>query len=208
MNSAACGGLSGIPVRGTWYRAVDPRFIGTALSTSHTPVTASRFSAGRPTAPGFEVLYLAENPMVAMFEARALFGLPSIPGGVIPHPARPLVTLPIIVGLTSVADLTDPVEAATVETNAQELTGDWRSYATRIPPFVPPGPHSGSPPTQSLGLALHGLGTHQGVITFSATLPDYKILVIFPDRLRKGSTDYLQYSFRDDRGAMQVRRVP
>lgn len=133
---------------------------------------------------------------------------PSTPGGVIPHPTRPLVTLPIIVGLTSVADLTDPVEAATVDTNAQELTGDWRSYATRIPPFVPPGPHSGLPPTQNLGIALHGLARHQGLITFSATLPDYKILVIFPDRLNKGSADYVQYSFHDDRGAMQVKRIP
>ena len=140
--------------------------------------------------------------MVAMFEASALFGSPSTPG--VPHPAQPLVTLPIVAGLTCVADLTDPVEAAMVETNAQELTGDWRSYATRISPFVPPGPHSGLPPTQSLGLALHGLARHQGL----TTLPDYKILVIFPDRLSKGSADYVQYSFHDDRGAMHVRRIP
>ena len=145
--------------------------------------------------------------MVAMFEARALFGSPSTPGGVVPHPTRPLVTLPIMVGLASAADLTDPAEAATVGTNAQELTGDWRSYITRIPPPVPPSPHSGLPPTQSLGVALHGLGKHQGLITFSATLPDYRILVVFPDRLLKGS-DHLQYSYHDDRGSMQVKRIP
>jgi hypothetical protein len=105
------------------------------------------------------------------------------------------------------ADLTDPAEAATLDTNAQELTGDWRSYATRIPPAVPPGPHTGVPPTHDLGNELFTLGKHQGLISFSATLPDYKILVVFPDRL-KGTGDYLQYSFHDDRGAMQIKRVP
>jgi hypothetical protein len=55
----------------------------------YTPTTTSRFSPGRLTAPAFEILYLAENPMVAMFEARALFGSPSTPGGVVPHPNRP-----------------------------------------------------------------------------------------------------------------------
>jgi RES domain-containing protein len=208
VNSAGCGGLSGIPVRGTWYRAVDPRFLATALSTIHTPTTPSRFSPGRPAAPAFEVLYLAENPMVAMFEARALFGSPSTPGGVVPHPSRPLVTLPIVVALTAVADLTDPAESAIVDTNAQELTGDWRSYATRIPPTVPPAPHSGVPPTHSLGISLYSLGKYRGLVTFSATLPDYKILVVFPDRLMKRASDYLQYSFHDDRGAMQVKRIP
>jgi hypothetical protein len=145
--------------------------------------------------------------MVAMFEARALFGSPSIPGGVVPHPMRPLVSLPIIVVLTAVADLTDPAEAAAIDTNAQELTGDWRSYFTRIQPAVPPAPHTGVPPTHSLGNALFGLRKHQGLITFSATLPDYRILVVFPCRPNE-TADYLQYSFHDDRGAMQVKRTP
>jgi len=55
-------------------------------------------------APAFEILYLAENPMVALFEARALFGSPTTPGGVVPHPNRPLVTLPILVSLGAIAD--------------------------------------------------------------------------------------------------------
>jgi RES domain-containing protein len=208
VNIGACTSLSGISVRGTWYRAVDPRFLATALSTSHTPTTPSRFSPGRPGAPAFEILYLAENPMVAMFEARALFGSPTTPGGVVPHPARPLVTLPILVSLTAVADLTDAGEAASVDTNAQELTGDWRSYANRMPPVSPPAPHSGVPPTHSLGHALHTLvAKHQGLISFSATLPEYKILAVFPDRL-KPPADYMQYSFHDGRGALQVIRVP
>lgn len=207
MNIARCSSLAKTGVRGTWYRAVDPRFLASALSTTHTTTTPSRFSPARAGAPAFETLHLAENPMVAMFEARALFGSPSTPGGVVPHPSRPLVTLPILVSIGATADLTDPAEAALIETNAQELTGDWRSYATRIPPARPPAPHTGMPPTQDLGNALFALGTLQGLLTFSAVLPDYKILVVFPDRL-KGTPDHLEYSYHDERGTVQVKRIP
>ena len=207
MNITRCGSLVHTRIRGTWYRAVDPRFLAGALSTIHTTTTPSRFAPGRSAVPAFEILYLAENPMVALFEARALFGSPSTPGGVVPHPSRPLVTLPILVGLSAVADITNPAEATLIETNAQELTGDWRSYATRIPPVGPTAPHTGVPPTQSLGTALFALGSSQGFVSFSATLADYKILVVFPDRL-KGTPDYLQYSYHDDRGTMQVKRIP
>lgn len=207
MKAALSQSLGSTPLRGTWYRAVDPRFLPVALSASHTRTTPSRFSPGSTLSPAFEVLYLAENPMVALFEARALFGSPSTPGGVVPHPGRPLVTLPIMVSLTAVADLTDPAEAHRVQTNAQELTGDWHSYSNRILNSGPDGPHHGTPPTQSLGNALFTLGIHQGLVTFSARLPDYKILAVFTDRI-KGTANYLQYSFHDSRGALQVKRIP
>jgi len=145
--------------------------------------------------------------MVALFEARALFGSPSTPGGFVPHPARPLVTLPVMVSLSAVADLTDPIEADKVETNAQELTGDWQSYSSRIPTSSPDGPHAGIPPTQSLGHALFTVGIHQGLVTFSARMPDYKVLAVFTDRI-KGTPNYLQYSFHDSHGALQVKRIP
>ncbi len=207
MNIARCSSLAQSALQGTWYRAVDPRFLASALSTLHTATTPSRFSPARAAAPAFEILYLAENPLVALFEARALFGSPSTPGGVVPHPHRPLVSLPILVSLGAISDLTDPLEAAVVETNAQELTGDWRSYATRLSPTGAPGPHTGMPPTHSLGSALFALGSPQGLVSFSATLPDYKILVVFPARLT-GTPDYLQYSYHDARGTIQVRRIP
>jgi RES domain-containing protein len=124
VNISRCSSLAQTAMRGTWYRAVDPRFLATALSTLHTATTPSRFSPARTTAPAFEFLYLAENPMVALFEARALFGSPSTPGGVVPHPSRALVTMPILVSLSAISDLTDPVAATVIDTNAQELTGD------------------------------------------------------------------------------------
>jgi RES domain-containing protein len=207
VNISRCSSLAQTRLRGTWYRAADPRFLATALSTLHTATTPSRFSPARAATPAFEILYLAENPMVALFEARALFGSPSTPGGVVPHPTRPLVTLPNLVSLGAISDLTDPAEATVIDTSAQELTGDWRSYATRIPPAGLPAPHTGTPPTQLLGSALFALASLQGLVRFSATLPDYKILVVFPDRL-KGTPDHLQYSYHDARGAIQVMRIP
>jgi hypothetical protein len=68
--------------------------------------TGDVVSGGRSGAMAqtFEILYLAENPMVALFEARSLFGSPATPGGVVPHPNRPLVTLPILVSLGAIAD--------------------------------------------------------------------------------------------------------
>ena len=76
MNAGVASRLAQIPHSGTWYRAVSPRFLSTAISTTHSKTIASRFSPASPTNPGFEILYLAENHLVAMFEAQALFGSP------------------------------------------------------------------------------------------------------------------------------------
>lgn len=144
---------------GTWYRAGVPRYIAHALHTGHTRQISSRFSASSPTQPGFEILYLAENHLVAMFEAQALYGSPTTPGGVLSNPAVSLVTLAVTVSLRQVADLTEVNEAAIVETNAQELTGYWRGYQQRGPTTPAPLP-IGKAPTQELGEALYQLYPH------------------------------------------------
>src|SRR3982750_3797968 len=108
-------------------------------------------------------------------EAQALFGSPSTPGGLVPHPGRPLVTLPMSLDLTDVIDCTDSVTATRLETNAQELTGDWRAFGNRPVPSV----HAGRAPTQSLGQALFETGEVKALLSFSARLPDYKILGLF-----------------------------
>jgi len=204
VNLVRCSSLARTGVRGTWYRAVDPRYLANALSTLHTTTTPSRFS---PAHQRSRSCIWPRNPMVALFEARALFGSPSAPGGVIPHPSRPLVALPTMVSLSAAADLTDPGEAAVSDANAQELTGNWRSYATRIPPGRFPAPLTGTPPTQTLGNALFALGSQQGFTSFSATIPDYKILAVFPDRL-KGTPDFLQYSYHDGGEQCRSRGFP
>jgi hypothetical protein len=83
-----------------------------------------------------------------MFEAQALFGSPLIPGGVVAHPTASLVTLAMQVQLTAVVDVSNPTQVGLLDTNAQELTGDWRGYQQRSPATSVPGP-SGKRPLKS-----------------------------------------------------------
>jgi len=55
-------------------------------------------------APAFETLYLAENPMVALSEARGAIWLPSDPRVVVPHPK------------SSAGDFADPGESRRLPT--------------------------------------------------------------------------------------------
>jgi len=144
--------------------------------------------------------------MVALFEAQALFGSPTKPGGVIANPARPLVTLPISVTLSDVVDLTDGAQSALIGTNAQELTGDWQAFGTRPISLAAGSPHAGVAPTQQLAVELFRIGA-KGFITFSAKVPEYKVLGIFTQHLVLG-TDKVEYSFHDMHGALQAVTIP
>ena len=153
MNLGAVASLTLRPERNTWYRAVDPRYLPTALSTAHTPRIPSRFSPGPLATRPFEILYLAESHMVALFEVGALFGSPTVPGGTVPHPAGSWTVIPVQVQLSNVADLTNVSEQGRLDTNVQELTGDWRGYQLRGPGTSVSLP-TGTAPTQELGEAL------------------------------------------------------
>lgn len=122
MDFSACPSLARGHVTTTWYRAVPPSAIATALSTSHTPRVKSRFSPGSVEVPAFELLYLAENQLIAMFEAEALYGNPMKPGGVVGNPL-PLTVVPISVVLSDVADITEPSQARLLQTNARNSRG-------------------------------------------------------------------------------------
>lgn len=188
MNTAACPSLPAGPESGTvWFRAIQPQHFATALGTSHTKTIPSRFSAGAPAAPQYEILYLAENHMVALFEVQALLGSPLSPGGVVPQPRRAWSILNVNVNLQSVVDLTDPAAQAALATSAQELTGDWRGYQLRGPHTSVTAP-AGSAPTQDLGAALFGVAGVEGFRTISAKLPDQMVLAVFPQKLRPGSS--------------------
>lgn len=197
---------------GTWYRAIPPRFWSTALQTSHSMTIPSRFnfgqnaslahSAGGSVAP-FPLLYLAENPLLALFEVQALFGSLHQP---IPNPAHPWTTLNVQVSLSNVLDLTDFQNQAAIEMNAQEITGDWRGYGLRSAASSVNSP-TGIAPTQVLGLLIKNaltqaipgkfsppsarLGTpspkFEGFLTISAKVPTMRNLIIFPDNLQGNS---------------------
>lgn len=186
MKLTACATLPQRPETQVWFRAIQPQFWTTSLATAQTKTIPSRFNAGAAASPAFELLYLAENPMVALFEVQALFGTPTQPGGVFPHPRQAWITVNVTVQLQAVADLTEMTSTTALETSAQELTGDWRGYQQRGPLTSVPQ-HVGLAPTQRLGAALFGVPGLEGFRTFSARLPYHSTLIIFPEKLQPGS---------------------
>jgi hypothetical protein len=170
------------PETGTWYRAIQTHFLSTPLSTAHTATVSSRFSGATLASPGFEILYLAENHLVALFEVGALLGSPATPGGAIPSPHSPWTLLNVSIHLQKVVDLTDPARQQHLATTAQELTGDWRGYQLRGLRGTVNLP-VGLAPTQTLGRSLHAQPGLEGFLTLSARVPYHKILVVFPKKL-------------------------
>jgi RES domain-containing protein len=186
MNLLGCLALSRSPETGTWYRAIQPQFWQTSLATAQTKSIPSRFSEGTIARPQFEILYLAETQMVALFEVQALFGSPTRPGGVIANPRRPWTVINVQVQLQDIADLTQVSQQTLLATSAQELTGDWYGYQQRSL-FTSVSQPVGTAPTQALGAALFAVSGLEGFLTLSAKLPYHKNLVIFPQKLHSGS---------------------
>lgn len=186
MNLLGCLALSRSPETGTWYRAIQPQFWLTSLATAQTKVVPSRFNEGATARPQFEVLYLAENHMVALFEVQALFGSPTPPGGVIANPRQAWIIVNVTVQLQEVADLTQVSQQSLLATTAQELTGDWYGYQQRSS-TTPVSQPVGTAPTQALGAALFAVPGLEGFLTLSAKLPYHRNLVVFPQKLRQGS---------------------
>jgi hypothetical protein len=188
MKFAACAALDRSPENRVWYRAIQARFWQTALNTAQTRTFPIRYNAGPAATPPFEVLYLAEDHLVALFEVEALLGssYPG-PGGVlVPNPRQAWTILNVQVILGQVANLTQVSQQTLIGTTAQELTGDWRGYQQRHPSDSVPQP-VGTAPTQALGEALFAVPGLEGFRTVSARLPARMILVVFPQKLQQGS---------------------
>jgi hypothetical protein len=113
MRLSGCRKLKLGPVTGDWYRAIRQEHWPTRLSARHTITETSRFNAGTVENPSYQVLYLAKNHLIALFEVRALMGKPESP---IPDPRSTWTTLNLNVVLHRVADLTDPGEQKLTET--------------------------------------------------------------------------------------------
>jgi RES domain len=186
VNLAACGALPSSPENRTWYRAIDINYLPSALQTAHTRASSSRYNPGPLLLPAdqFEILYLAGDPVTALFEFQAVFGDPASP---IPNPRVSATVLNVRVVLHAIYDLTDFADAQVpLSTTAQELTGDWRGYQARGPHRPIPLP-VGQAPTQELGTHIFRSGI-EGLLTLSAKMPTNQNLVIFPQNLRSGST--------------------
>ncbi|HEX5444278.1 MAG TPA: hypothetical protein VFW87_10635, partial [Pirellulales bacterium] len=129
MNLAGCAKLSLSPLTGVWYRCIPPQFWKSSLQTRQTTKVHSRFNAGPLANPKFEILYLCENPALALEEVEAQFYTRT--GQVVANPAQSWLVMNVRVELQSVADITTVAAHNLLETNAQELTGDWQGYQTR-----------------------------------------------------------------------------
>jgi len=186
VNLSGCVALSRSPETGVWYRAIQPQFWQTSLATAQTRVLPSRFNEGSLARPQFEVLYLAETLIVALFEVQAVFGVPTQPGGVIANPRRPWSVINVQFHLQDVADLTHVSQQTLLATTAQELTSDGQGYQQRNALTSVSEP-VGAAPTQLLGAALFTVSGLEGFVTPSAPLPYNKNLIVFPQKLRQGS---------------------
>lgn len=165
---------------------METRFLPTALATRQTRTATSRFNAAVPEYPGHEVLYLAENHLVALLEVEALLGSPADPRRLVPHPHRSWTTLNVTVSLQKVADLTELSIQHSLAITAQELTGDWLGYSLRGPATTVKAP-TGLAPTQELGAALFDVPFLEGFISLSSKAPYHETLTVFPEKLLPGS---------------------
>lgn len=201
MKLAGCSSLALGGHTGTWYRALPPVHWTAPLSTGHTTTVTSRFSAAHPRRPGFEILYLAETSVVALFEINALLGY--LYGAHVPNPAAFFTVLTVQVRLRQVADLTLGPERRKVATSVQELTGDWRGYKLRDITTSPMDPYPPHVPTHRLGDALYNVPDLEGFLTYSAKVPDRKNLVLFPQKLDPASRVVCF-----DSSGNQIQRIP
>lgn len=186
MNLGACRKLIFTPETGTWYRGVRLAHLNTPINTAHTKATPSRFCAGPNASRPFEILYLTESPQVAQFEIGALAGDPLVIGGTLNAPIS-FAVVHVKVVLQRVSDLTLVSQQNLIETTAQELTGDWRGYQQRTAATASIPQPVGTAPTQDLGEALFAVPGIEGFRTLSAKLAYHRNLIIFPEKLFKGS---------------------
>ena len=89
--------------------------------------------------------------------------------------------------LQRIADLTVVSQQDLIETTAQELTVDWRGYRHRNEPLASIQEPIGTAPTQDLGEALFAVPGIEGFRTLSAKLPYHCNLVVFPQKMFRGS---------------------
>ncbi|HEY7336881.1 MAG TPA: RES family NAD+ phosphorylase [Bryobacteraceae bacterium] len=201
MNLTVCAGLPTIREVGTWYRAVEPRYLPGALATAHTSTYTGRYHPG-----GFQILYLAENHDVALCEVGAIFGSPFKRGGIIPNPSSSWIVLNVTVSLQAIVDLTDPAKThLPLNTTFQELTGDWEGYGSRGPYTRVKNP-TGVAPTQDLGRELWNCGGFEGFRAVSAKRPCNEVLAVLPQRLKAGS--FVKYTYIDSAGNSNTYSLP
>jgi len=187
VNLSAVNRLTLTPLTGRWFRAIPPSYWPRVGNTRYTRRVYGRFSPGKDGVPPFETLSFGESAEVTSLECSLVFfdrrSNLSYPN---PDAGTHLVLASDVV-LQQTADLTTADSLATLETNVQELTGDWAIYNG-----LRHRPHLASlarvAPTQELGQRLFGVPGLEGFKVFSARKPECLCLVVFPQKLLPGSS--------------------
>jgi hypothetical protein len=205
MKSAIDVPLPLIGVTGRWHHAATlghvgrvPRVTPRGQPLSAPGLVRTRFNPGdfHGDDQGFETVYLALDRETALFEKRAQFGNPygDPVNLLISSRIKNTTVVPVDVILDAVLDLSDVGTHSLLETNAQEITGDWNGYEWRGRGLPPPmgmlAAPTGLAPTQQLARELFQNPLIKGIISISAKVPTTCCLVIFthkmqsPDSLR------------------------
>ena len=181
------------PLQGVWYRGINLRYLATALQFAHSSAVSTRFHHATQFPLSYPLLYLAENPAVALLEVNAHF---SPPGSslAVPNPHGSWAVLNVSMQLKTVLDLTDAKVECLLQTNLQELTGDWQGYDLRSDPSASVKRNAQAAPTQELGLALYRIPGLLGFLTVSAKAPARKNLVIFPDKIKTSADGQVEFT--------------
>ena len=179
-------------VTGVWYRGIRTEHLASPLQYSHSTTSPSRFidaSASRPTYP---ILYFTEIHDVALKEVSAVLS-PVASGISIPNPAHSWTIINVSIALASVLDLTDEKVQKVLQTNFQELTGDWWGYRLRTGIGSSIKSSSQSAPTQKLGAALYDIPGLVGFMTVSAKDPIKRNLIVFPNKIKSSQDGQIEY---------------
>lgn len=206
MRSAIGLDLPLMSVKRTWYHAatrghpgrilrLTPRGITLALGSGYAP---TRFNPGNMhrAEPSIETLYLALDGDTALFEKGVQYGDPfgDSSAWLVTEKIRKTELVPVTVHLDSILDLSDVDVHAKLDSNAQELTGDWQGYLHRgsgEPDIVLKAP-TGRAPTRNLAWELFHHTAVKGIISISAQVPTTCCLVVFTHKLQ--SPDRLSWS--------------
>ncbi len=194
--------LALIAITGTWYHAATSGREGHILrltrrgSPSASGLEPTRFNPGnvQGVRSTFETLYLALDPETALFEKRAQFGDPYGDPNALLFARRKTSTrvVPVDLNLDSIRDLSDVGTPALLDTNAQEITGDWDGYQRRGLGLAPPlgmlTAPTGVAPTQQLAWEVFHHSPIKGIITISAKVPTTRCLVVFTHTMRSPDT--------------------
>ncbi|MGL5941442.1 MAG: RES family NAD+ phosphorylase [Waterburya sp.] len=162
--------LPTISEAGVVYRFIKAKYLNEPLSSIGSLKVGGRYNIKNQ----FEALYLANNPITALREIRAIVETSS---EIIASRIPPYVLLSIEYNLRKIVDLTDDNCQKALVTNIQELTGNWL-YMQSIGQIAP---------TQSLGLAVYQSKNIEALKVPSATAPNQYNLVIFTQNLSSES---------------------